>query len=308
MTSELSRVYAAIDIGTNAVKFHLAERSADGSWRKVMDRSEVTRLGEGLRETKCISRAAMERTLNAIAGMSEEARRHHAAAIVAVGTMGMRTAENSDQFIALVRERCNVSVEVLPAEEEARLAFLAVQSGLSLGDGRLAVFDSGGGSTQFTFGHGNVVDDRFSLELGAVRLTEQFGLDGSISAERLHVALETIAGELARLDAAPKPDILVGMGGAITNMASVMYGMSAYDADVVQGSVLSRTEVERQMEMYRARGSKDRSQIVGLQPKRAEVILAGVCVVWTIMRKLGRGALTVSDRGLRHGLLIDRFG
>ena len=301
-------VYAVIDVGTNSVKFQIAERSADGTWRKLVDRAEVTRLGEGLRETGEIAPAAIERTVAAIAGMADEAQRQHASALVAVGTMGMRTARNSDRFIALVRDRCGVAIEVITGTEEGRLAYLAVKSGLGVGEGRLVVFDTGGGSTQFTFGHGATVDEQFSLNVGAVRLTGQFGLGGAITPEQLRGALEAIAGEFRRLDGVPSPDALVGMGGAITNMTAVMHGMSSYDADKVQGSVLSRTEVERQIELYRSRDSEARRQIVGLQPKRADVILAGACVVRTVMDKLGRDALTVSDRGLRHGLLIDRFG
>jgi exopolyphosphatase / guanosine-5'-triphosphate,3'-diphosphate pyrophosphatase len=301
-------IHAVIDIGTNAIKFHLAERLAAGAWRKLVDRAEVTRLGEGLRQTGSISPAAMERAVQAIAAMTEEAKRHRASTVVAVGTMGMRTARNSEQFVALVREHCGVTIEIISAEEEGRLAYLAVKSALHLGEGRLAVFDTGGGSTQFTFGYGDVVDERFSLDVGAVRLTEQFSLEGTVTSDKLDAALVAIAGEFGCLDNMSRPDVLVGMGGAITNMTAVMYGMSSYDATRAQGSVLSRAEVERQIELYRTRGIEERRQIVGLQPKRAEVILAGACVVWTVMKKLGRDTLMVSDRGLRHGVLIDRFG
>lgn len=301
-------VYAVIDVGTNAVKFHLAQRLADRSWRRLVDRAEVTRLGEGLRETGSIAAAAIERTVQAISGMAEEAKRHRALAVVAVGTMGMRAARNSGEFIALVREHCGVVVEVITGEEEGRLAYLAVKSGLGLGAGRLVVFDTGGGSTQFTIGCGDSVDERFSLDVGAVRLTEQFGLGGVLTPEQLNTALGAIADEFSRLDGVPTPDALVGMGGAITNMTAVMCRMSTYDADAAQGSVLSRAEVERQVELYRTHPIEERRLIIGLQPKRADVILAGACVVWTVMKKLGKDALTVSDRGLRHGVLIDRFG
>jgi exopolyphosphatase/guanosine-5'-triphosphate,3'-diphosphate pyrophosphatase len=98
------------------------------------------------------------------------------------------------------------------------------------------------------------------------------------------------------------------MGGAITNMTAVMLGLAQYDPEAVQGGVLTRTEIDRQIEMFRARDVDARRAIVGLQPKRADVILAGACVVRTVMDKLGRDALTVSDRGLRHGVLLERFG
>jgi exopolyphosphatase / guanosine-5'-triphosphate,3'-diphosphate pyrophosphatase len=300
-------VFAVIDVGTNSVKFNISERRPDGEWRTIVDRGEVTRLGEGIAETGDIAPAAIERTVEAIAGMADEAKRHQASALVAVGTMGMRTAGNSERFVARVRERCGVAIEVIPGEEEGRLAYLAVKSGLGLARGRLVIFDTGGGSTQFTFGHGDAVDEQFSLNIGAVRLTAQHGLGGVLTPAQLGAALDAIAGEFSRLDSVPSPEALVGMGGAITNMTAVMHALAVYDPEVVQGSVLSRAEVERQIELYRSRDVEARRQIVGLQPKRADVILAGACVVRTVMEKLGRDALSVSDRGLRHGLLVDRF-
>ena len=180
-------------------------------------------------------------------------------------------------------------------------------SGLGIGGGSLVVFDTGGGSSQFTFGRSGRIDERFSLEVGAVRYTEQFGLDRGVGDERLREALDAIAADLAVLDGRPRPDALVGMGGAITNLTAVMLGLSRYDPDLVQGSVLSLAEVDSQVERYRSLDADGRRSIVGLQPKRAEVILAGACIVRTVMEKLGQDALTVSDRGLRHGLLVERF-
>jgi exopolyphosphatase/guanosine-5'-triphosphate,3'-diphosphate pyrophosphatase len=141
-----------------------------------------------------------------------------------------------------------------------------------------------------------------------VRYTEEFGLDGAVTSERLKEALAAIEADLSALDGRPRPDALVGMGGAITNLTAVMHELGTYDPDVVQGSVLDDTEVERQIERYRSLDAEARRTIVGLQPKRAEVILAGACIVRTVMEKLGQASLTVSDRGLRHGLLLERFG
>jgi exopolyphosphatase / guanosine-5'-triphosphate,3'-diphosphate pyrophosphatase len=300
--------YAVIDVGTNSVKFHIGEKGPDAAWRTIVDRAEVTRLGERLADTGEISRDAMERTVTAIAGMVAEAQRDGVSETAAVGTMGMRTARNSDAFIALVERRAGVRIEVISGEEEGRLAYLAVKAGLGLGDGSLVVFDTGGGSTQFTFGHGSVVDERFSLDVGAVRHTERFGLAGVVSTEQLRGALDAIAKDLARLDSARSPDALVGMGGAVTNITAVMLGLARYDADVVQGARLDRAEVERQIELYRSHSIDDRRRIVGLQRERADVILAGACIVRTVMTKLGKDSLRVSDHGLRHGLLVERFG
>ncbi len=146
------------------------------------------------------------------------------------------------------------------------------------------------------------------MPVGAVRLTERHGLDGTISAEALAAALDGIAAELDCLDGQPTPDALVGMGGALTNLAAVKHGLVAYDPEIVQGTQLDQAEIDRQIELYRTRTADERRAIVGLQPNRAEVILAGACVVRTVLTKLGCESLVVSDRGLRHGLIVDRFG
>jgi len=144
--------------------------------------------------------------------------------------------------------------------------------------------------------------------VGAVRYTERFGLGGVVSQETLTAALGAIAADLSRLDGRPSPEALIAIGGAVTNLAAVKHGLATYDPDIVQGTVLDRTEIDRQIEQYRRRGVDERRAIVGLQPQRADIILAGACIVRTVLTKLGKDSLTVSDRGLRHGLLVDRFG
>jgi len=300
--------YAAIDVGTNSVKFHVGERDAGGRWRAVLDRAELTRLGENLGEHGEIGTRPLARTAAAIAGMVDEARRNRVRAIAAVGTAGLRIAHNRDDVIATIRARTGITVQVVPGEEEARLAYLAVRAGLGATRSSLVVFDTGGGSTQFTFGQSLRVDEHFSTHAGAVRYTQRFGLADAVTPEVLRDALMAISVDLTRIDGRPPPAALVGMGGAVTNITAVKLGLATYDPDVVQGAVLDRGEIDRQIELYRSRDAEARRAIVGLQPKRADVILAGACIVRTVMEKLGQQTLTVSDRGLRHGLLIDRFG
>ena len=299
--------YAVIDVGTNSVKFHIGEPAGENSWRAVVDRAELTRLGEGLEKSGAIAPQAMERTASAIAGMVAEARQNGCVAIAVVGTAGLRIASNAEDVIEFIRAQTGATIEIISGEEEGRLAYLAVRAGLPLGEGSLVVFDTGGGSSQFTFGQGERVVERFSVNVGAVRYTERFGLSGVVSSEVLTEALAAISEDLSRIGGRPQPDSLAGMGGAITNLTAVSYKMAKYDPDVIQGSTLHRSEIERQIELYRSMTVERRREIVGLQPKRADVILAGACVVLTIMDKLGVDSLTVSDRGLRHGLLVDRF-
>ncbi len=99
----------------------------------------------------------------------------------------------------------------------------------------------------------------------------------------------------------------MAIGGTATNLAAVRHGLADYDPDVVHGTVLDVAEVDRQIELYRTKGAEERRKIIGLQPARAEVILAGACIVRTILNKLDHEAMMVSDRGLRHGVVLERF-
>jgi exopolyphosphatase / guanosine-5'-triphosphate,3'-diphosphate pyrophosphatase len=297
--------FAVIDVGTNSVKLYIGERSTD--WHTIIDRAEITRLGEGLQQTGRLNPEPMARTVAAIAEMADEASRHRVAAIAAVGTAGLRVAPNGPDFIKAVQASCGVLIDVIPGEEEGRLAYLAAIAGLGTRGSRV-VFDTGGGSSQFTFGEGDRVTEQFSLEVGAVRFTEKYGLDAAVSRDRLTDALGAIGADLARLDGRDPPETLIGLGGAVANLAAVKHGLAEYDADVVQGTVLDRAEIDRQIELFRTRSADQRRTVVGLQPKRADIILAGACIVKTVLDKLGKDSLTVSDRGLRHGVLVERFG
>ena len=300
--------YAVIDVGTNSVKFHIAARNADGSWNTITDRAELTRLGEGLSDTGRISDAALERTVVAISDMAAEAKRAGVRATAAVGTAGFRIAANSAGVIAEIRKRTGVQIEVVSGDEEARLAYVATTAALSLPSGTTVVFDTGGGSSQFTLGHGGQIDERFSMDVGAARYTEKFGLDRAVSEDVVRKAMEAISADLSKLDGRTKADALVGMGGAVTNITAVALGLTKYDPARVQGAIIASAEIDRQIELYRSRDAEDRRTIVGLQSNRAEGLLAGACIVRKKKKKLGHGRLTVSDRGLRHGVLSERFG
>jgi exopolyphosphatase/guanosine-5'-triphosphate,3'-diphosphate pyrophosphatase len=299
--------YAVVDVGTNSVKYLLGERHADLTFHTVADRADVTRLGEGLDLSGRLAPAAIERTAAAIVEMIENARDAGADPVFALGTAALRAAPNREELVEAVRARTGITVEVVSGEEEARLAYLAATATLSLAPGRLAVFDSGGGSTQFTYGRPGSIEEQFSVDLGAVRVAERYHLTGVVTEDALHAALDALAPDLARLDGHPRPDALIGMGGTATNLAAVKHGLARYDAEIVHGTVLDLAELDRQIEQYRTRDADARREIVGLQPDRADVILAGACLVRTILGKLGHDSFTVCDRGLRHGVPLDRL-
>lgn len=299
---------AVIDIGTNSVKLHVGERTAAGEWRVLADRAVVVRLGEGLQATGALAPAAIARAEDAVCDMAREARRAGVPGIVAVGTAGLRMATNREAFIGAVRERCGVTVEVITGDEESRLGYLAAIGAAGPHPrGTVVVVETGGGSSQFTAGDGDRVLERFSLDLGAVRLAEEHGLQGPVGPDVLARARASASSALGRLDLLPRPGVLVGMGGALTNLAAVMHGLAEYDSAVIEGTVLDRAEIDRQIERYRTMTADERRGVVGLQAGRAEVILAGAVIVGAILDALDRESVVVTDRGLRHALAEERL-
>lgn len=296
---------AIIDIGSNSIKLLVGE--GDGTVRTIAEKSEVARLGEGLWKSGVLSAAAMERSAEVVARFARQARENGAEKIVGVGTMALRSAGNSGDFVKMVRELCGVEVQIIPGEEEARLSYLAVLSGLSIPDGDMVIFDTGGGSTEFIFGKGTELTKRFSVNLGAIRITERFFHDDPVKVGSVAEALQEIGAEFAVAGVEGKPLRLVGLGGTVTTMGAVKHKMVKYQPEVIQGSTLTRDDIAQQIKAYSQRTIQQRRELPGMQPKRADVILAGACILQVIIDRFGVDALTISDRGLRHGLAFELF-
>lgn len=302
----MDTVKAVIDVGTNSIKFHAARKKADGSLETVLDKNDIARLGEGLRETGLISPEALERNALSVAAFAEKAKELGAVPEI-VGTMALRTAKNAADFASRVKELTGLDVRIIPGEEEARLSYLAVLSGLPLAGGELVTFDTGGGSTEFVYGRGTEMVRKFSIPLGAVRITEEFFADDPVRPGSVDAAVKEIRSSLTGGGVLGSPEVIVGMGGTVTSLASVKFKMETYDPDVVQGSVLTLAELKDMAAMFASMTLEERKGVTGLQPKRADVILAGTCIVCVILELLGAPSFTVSDRGLRHGLAYELF-
>ncbi len=297
---------AVIDIGTNSIKFCLAE-GREGSYEILKEATEIVRLGEGLNERGCISAAALERNARAVADFAREASERRADEIAVVGTMALRVAKNAADFAARVNELCGLKVQILSGEEEAQLSFDAAVSALGFPATDLMTMDIGGGSTEFVFCEGGKIVKKFSLDVGAVRFTEKYLSEMPVAPENLARARAGVKSDLAAGGVSGSPALFVGMGGTVTTMAAVKYKMAKYDSRMIQGAVLTLRDVEEQISEYASKTLSQRREIVGLHPKRADVILAGALIVEAVLELTGAPHLLVCDRSLRHGLLDKMF-
>ncbi len=292
--------YASIDIGTNSVLLLVAEKGTDGKWKPVAERAEITRLGKAVDQTRRLAPDSMEITLKVLEMFAAEARELGAKAIVTSATSAARDASNGADFITAAKIRAGLDIEIIPGEEEARLSFGSAWADFG-GKQPLVVIDIGGGSTEFIYGDAaGAITYRHSFDVGSVRLTERFGMDGTRIRSTLR---ETFL-------ALPKPPMrfrIVGVAGTVTTVLCVARDIDPYDPSRVHRAGRARDEVEATTSKLWSLDLEARKKLPGVQPKRADVIPAGALILETALSTLGANDLIVSDRGLRWGLLEDRF-
>lgn len=301
-------VLAAIDVGTNTVRLLVAEAEGPGRFRPLFEDQTITRLGEGFRASRTLGREPMRRTIEVVARYGETARSYGAEAIAAVGTAAVRDARNGAEFCDALERAAGLRCEPLSGEGEAALMLQGVLHSLGLRHERLLVLDVGGGSTEIVLAAGATPERLLSVRLGVVALTERYlksnpprswelvKLEGGI-AEQMDGLRDRIGDVRGRLCA--------GTAGTVTTLAAIDMGLREYDARRANGYRLYR---RRLTELYRwlARMTvESRRRVPGLEPGRADVIVAGAAIMLQAMEALGFSEVKVSDGGLREGVLLD---
>jgi exopolyphosphatase/guanosine-5'-triphosphate,3'-diphosphate pyrophosphatase len=298
--------FATIDVGSNTVLLLVVERRGD-ALVPIVERAEITRLGRGVDATGRLDPIALRDTVAVLGAYAREARALGAMGIACVATSAARDARNGADFFAAVRDEAGLVPEVISGDEEARLVYVAAHRDFP--DTPLAVLDVGGGSSEYIVGEGAAPRARVSLQVGAVRLTERHVRDHPIPPAQLAAMRNDARSILAPLaDLRPAPGArLVGVAGTVTTLSAVAQALPRYDGERVHGARLTLGHVEDLVERLARLPVAARAALPGMEPKRADVIVGGALVVAESMRAAGFPELTVSDRGVRWGLVHDRF-
>lgn len=303
--------FAAIDIGTNTILLLIAELGGNGTFQVLDDRAEIARLGEGVDRTRRIGSDGEERSVQVLKSYLERCRDLGVDEVVAVGTSALRDAHNTGDFRVRLQRELGLDLRVLSGEEEAAYSYLAVHRGLALQDKEVLVVDVGGGSTELIWGKGGALHRSVSLDLGSVRLTERFLTSDPVRTEQCAELARIVDRELGALRVRWQIEAgfytMVGIAGTFTTLAAIEKGLRQYSHSEVHGSRLSRAEVQRQIELFKGKTLAERRAIPGLEPKRADVILAGALLIDRIMALFRIDEVTVSDQGIRYGLLHERL-
>ena len=299
---------AAIDIGTNSTKMTIADVSGDGLLTVVSEVSEVTRLGEGVDASKRLIEAAMGRTLEVVDRFVADARKQGVTEVLGAGTSALRDAANGTEFLAQAKLRSGVEIEIISGDREAHLAYAAVRSDATLkipAETHLLVFDIGGGSTELILGDQNGVGRYMSLNIGAVRLTERFLHSDPPTAAEVNEAEQFVRSALKAFELTEAVPCVAGIGGTAVNIAAVTRGKVKPDPDAVHALTVTQDAVAEALQRFTHVPLAERRNIEGLEPKRADIIVAGALLLNCLLTHFQADSFLLSARGLRYGLLAD---
>lgn len=292
---------ASIDLGSNSVLLTVL----DVGDRVLHDECRVVGLGKGLGDGGAFAADRMAAARAALADYVATARDLGVPAdrIRAVATSAARRATNAPSFFAALRAELGLAVRTISGDEEALLAYLGARWDLSELADPLLVIDVGGGSTEVVLGRGEVLLCRRSLEAGSARLTEAFLGVGRVAVGAVGRARAHVAALVATLELPASPAQAVAVAGTATTLAAIDAGLETYDGDVVHGRVLSRRALQALGARLAEATPAERLHLARVSPQRAHFLLAGCLLIDGVLARAGLDRCTISDRGLRYGVL-----
>lgn len=280
---------------------------------KTLDRRMViTRLGEGVDETRRLAPEAVERTTAVLRDYRSAMDSFGQEGVRAVATSALRDAENGEEFLIQAEGVIGMAPEVLSGEEEARLSYEGALSDLEKGGGErgpVLVFDIGGGSTEFVMVKGDSLVTR-SIDVGCVRMSERFLSSDPPSPVALGLMESYIVGELKPVigDLVTEPlGLAVGLAGTVTTVSGMNLGLTGYDTERIHHSRLAREQVDVIFQELAAVGVEERKTVMGLEPGRADIIVGGVSILRAIMKLAGLDEILVSEKDILDGLVIELY-
>jgi exopolyphosphatase/guanosine-5'-triphosphate,3'-diphosphate pyrophosphatase len=298
---------AAIDIGSNSIRQIIADVSQGGSIRVVNEMKAAPRLGQTVEQTGELSATAMLEAIASLNRMAALARQLNSKRIEAVATSAVREAANGRAFLELVKAETGLRVKVITGDDEARLSFRSALAHFDLARGRAVVMDIGGGSLELALSADGLVEHLISLPFGAIRLTEEFlahrpprrGMKKLRKVVRREIADQISARDWRGAQ-------VICSGGTFTNLAGIHLARQGLrSAQTVHGTLVPRGELEHILAMLHAMDPTERATVPGLNPARADIIVAGLAVAAEVLARLEARELVVSSYGIREGLLLE---
>ncbi len=302
---------AAIDVGSNSIRLVVAEYEPQAGLTIIDEVKDQPRLATGLAATGRLDEFAMARAIQALQRMREVTKRRGVRRVVAVATSAVREASNGAAFVARVKKETGIPLRIIDGRTEGALSWRSVAHHFPLAGTRTIVADIGGGSLELIGAVNGLVEATASLPLGAVRLTELFPPDDARGQKSLKALRKTIRKKLRKaMDWRGWNGVtLIGSGGTFTNLARMALLRRGHTAiDAVHGEEITTAEVELLLKWLSTRTAEERRAMPGLNPQRADIIMAGLAVTAELLSLTGATGVRVSAFGLREGLLLEMVG
>ncbi|HAE61589.1 MAG TPA: Ppx/GppA family phosphatase [Eubacteriaceae bacterium] len=284
---------AAVDIGTNSMRLMIAKIEDE----KIVHKEKYlffTRMGEGMDKSKTIPEEVIERNINSLKEIKGICDDREVDKIIAYGTSALRDAENKSEFINRAMDKSGIKVEVISGEEEAYYGYLGVSRSLDLQD--FMIMDVGGGSTEFIRIENGEKKYLKSLNIGSVRLNERFSLKDPPDKKQLDELMKHLDEIFDENFGDENVDAsLVGIGGTATALSAINLGLDSYDPDKIDGSVIAYDDVEKIFEDLSQMRLDERLAVKGLEPKRADIIVAGAAIIKRYMERDKIREIIISD-------------
>ena len=300
---------AAVDIGTNSVRLLVAEVATDGSFETIERRMHITRLGQGVDATHRLAPEAIERTMTVLREYRDVIADLGAERVRATATSAARDATNRDDFFTAGRDALGAELELLAGEEEAALSFRGATCDLDA-PGPYLVVDIGGGSTEFVVGT-TAPTGLVSVDIGCVRITEQFLHSDPPAPEELSQAVSVVRDHLAdvkrTLPGIADVGTVIGLAGTVTTVAAIELGLPAYDPDRIHHFHLARGAVEDVFRTLATEPAEQRRHNPGLEAERVDVIVGGAVVLASVMRAFEITEMLVSEADILDGLVLSQI-
>ena len=304
------RVVSFIDIGTNSVRLLVVRLNPNHSYTILSRQKQQVRLGEGEFEEDEIQPEAIERLVVVCKKFTDLARTFSTEEFVAVATSAMREATNQNEILHLVRQEAQIDVHVISGQEEARLIYLGVASGTHIEGRQVFFIDIGGGSTEIAVGGDRTYQYLESFHLGAIRLSNLYlpqENPGPVSSEQYkrvqHHVRDTIIRSVRKIRSL-EPAIAIGSSGTIMNLAEIAQ-RAIHQNSSNSDPVLSLKDLQKVISLLCSLPLDQRRKVPGMNPERADIIIAGAAILDTFLKDLGIDSIQTTSRGLQDGLLVD---
>ena len=296
-----------IDIGTNSMRLLIADYN-NGKIENRKKYINTTRIGQGVDKEGYISEEALQRNINALEEFANICKVEECQAIYCMGTSALRDSKNGNIFVDRAKQKTNINVEIISGNEESNLGFMGVLEGLDT-DEQILVIDIGGGSTEFIVGDREGIKFAKSENVGALRMTEKFLAKDPIDTNEFSSMSKFIYGEIKdTIDYIKSKQIkkLVGIGGTITSLSAMNQELEVYSMEKIHNSEVSIKNIKDILQNLKQMTLNDKKTLKGLQPKRADIITAGVEILNIIMENLEIEKIIVSEYDNLEGLMCHK--